>query len=173
MSLSSIFTSSSCLQSSLRRKLPDSTSDQCYHTWSICALSLLPLLGPTAITAALKGWWHYFLLKGEVAFCLPFPGRNYVECQKTKLLTLFLRSLNSAQPHLLVYNWMNLKGRVTSARSKNVTGNTTAKPQTPFLSSVCCATLFSPAGHSGARSPPSTYRLKCKWLLSHVFMYVN
>lgn len=48
--------------------------------------------------------------------------------------------------------------RVTLARSKNVTGNTTAKPQALFLSSVCYTTLFS-SGRSGDGSPPSAYRL--------------
>lgn len=48
ISFSSIFLSSSGLQSSPRRKLQDSTSDQCYHIWS---LSLLPPMGPTAIAA--------------------------------------------------------------------------------------------------------------------------
>lgn len=110
---------------------------------------------------------------GRAEFCLLFPGRDYVAHTKTKLVTLFLKSLNSVESHFLVYNWMHLKDRVTFARSKNVTGNTTAKPQTLFLSSVCYATLFSPSGHSGARSPPSAYRLIHKWLLSHAFMYVN
>lgn len=90
---------------------------------------------------------------------LPFPGRDYVAYQKTKLLTLFLKSLNSLQSQFLIYSWMNLKDRVTFARSKNMTGNTTAKPQALFLSSVCCTTLFASSGHSGDGSPPSAYRL--------------
>lgn len=103
---------------------------------------------------------------------LPFPGRDYVAYQKTKLITLSLKSLNSPQsvPHLQ----LDESERVTLARSKNVTGNTTAKPQALFLSSVCCTTLFSPSGHSGDGSPPSAYRLVyiSDFLLIHL-MYVN
>lgn len=65
---------------------------------------------------------------------LPFAGRDYLAYQKTKLLTLFLKSLNSLQSQFLIYSWMNSKDRITFARSKNVTGNTTAKPQALLLS---------------------------------------
>lgn len=40
---------------------------------------------------------------------LPFPGRDYVAYQKTKLITLSLKSLNSPQSQFLIYSWMNLK----------------------------------------------------------------
>lgn len=90
---------------------------------------------------------------------LSFPGKDYAAYQKTKLLTLFLKSLSSPQSQFLIYSWMNLKDRVTFARYKNVTGYSTAKPQALFFSSVCYKTLFSPSGHSGDGPPPSAYRL--------------
>lgn len=54
MSLPCIFAFSWCLQSSPRRKAPDSRSDLCYHTWSTCAWEPAALHG----TNSLKGQWH-------------------------------------------------------------------------------------------------------------------
>lgn len=49
----------------------------------------------------------------KAAFRLPFPGRDDVGVAhwKAKSLTLFLKSLNSAQSHFLVYNKINLNNR--------------------------------------------------------------
>lgn len=81
--------------------------------------------------------------------------RSISENKITNLIPKISQQSSVSVPHLPP----DESERVTLARSKNVTGKTTAKPQALFLSSVCYTTLFSSSGHSGDGSPPSAYRL--------------
>lgn len=125
-------------KTSPRRKLPDSTSDQCYHTWSTGALSLLLPRGPTAITA--------------------FSWKRLCSISENKI-TNFIPKISQQSSVSVPHLQLEESERQSLARSKNETGNTTAKPQALFLSSVYYTTLFSLSGHSRDGSPPSAYRL--------------
>lgn len=152
ISFSSIFLSSSGLQSSPRRKLQDSTSDQCYHIWS---LSLLPPMGPTAIAA--------------------FSWKRLCSISENKITNFIPKISQHLQSQFLIYSWMNPKEKSHFCKIQECDweDNSKASSSVPFLS-----LLHNPLLPLWAQWRwVTTFCIRLinvyKWFLSHALMHAN
>lgn len=105
---------------------------------------------------------------------LPFPGRDYVAYKKTKLLTLFLKSLNNPQSQFLIYSWMNLKEQSHLCKIQEYDWEHNSKASSSVL---LVSLLHNPLLPLWAQWRwVTTFCIQAniyKWFFSHAFMYVN